>query len=168
MRTRRPVPCARCGVDVIRIPSDHKKHCAACGRVVAGITRRGRPPVHITHPYAKVAWLEVMKSKAHRNKMKLLCTGRKKVTPATKKNSALHARASHFMAIAPNGVIHQIDNVSKFVLENRTLFNPLDVVNKARHPDSSYQSNATQGLSGVGRGYRMSWKGWMYSTVKSS
>jgi hypothetical protein len=109
-----------------------------------------------------------MKSKEHREKMRLVVEGSVRKGPTSKRNSPVHVRAAHFHAIAPNGVIYQIDNVGKFVRENPALFHPLDLVNKARRPSASYQTNATQGLSGVGRGHRMSWKGWMLSTVKSS
>jgi len=157
-------PCPRCGALVFRKRCDAHRLCPAC--VPLNLSERnkriGLNPYSVESETSKAKRLAWLKSEANRKRVSAMFKDKHPQHPKRKQFSPLHSKAVECFFRDPQNVIHYCRNICRFVHENPNLFNPEDVIQKIHggKPSKSYICNATQGLSQVSRGHRMTWKGW--------
>jgi hypothetical protein len=107
-------------------------------------------------------WLAAVKSKENREKISKSLTGTIRTTPKSQRFSPEHSRARTFFIRSPDGKIWHVQNITRFVHENPGLFDPNTVIWTSRKSKASIRCHASHGLAMVGRGFRLSWRGWTW------
>lgn len=160
----RDFPCPRCGVMVFRKQSEAHRLCPDCVKqnLSERNKRTGLNPYSVENEASKAKRLAWMASEENRKRVSAIFKDKHPQSPLLKKYSPNHVKAVECFFRDPRNVVHYCRNICRFVHENQHLFNPEDVIQKIHggKPSKSYVCNATQGLSQVSRGHRMTWKGW--------
>lgn len=162
--TARMRPCPRCGVLSMRRPSSSHLICLSCVKIVISERnkRTGNNPIAASTKESEERRLASLRSADNRNRVSLQFKDKHPQHPLLKQYSPDHVSAVEGYVRDPNGIIHHVINISRFVHDNKNLFASADVEQKnyGGKTSKSYQCHATQGLSTIIRGHRGRWKQW--------
>ncbi len=160
----REVACPKCGVMVVKSTVKAVGYCKNCIKTM--ISERNKnlkiDPYKYETESSRKKRLEHFSTEEYRAKVSTRFKDKHPQSPLSKKFSPKHCCAVECFFRDPRNIVHYCKNISRFVHENKFLFNPEDTIQKIHggKPSKAYVCNATQGLSQIHRGNRMSWKGW--------
>jgi hypothetical protein len=157
-------PCPDCGIPIHRQPHLAKHRCMECARKRLGeqMVARGHNPYAFETAESMAKRMAALQSDEARKRTSETFKDKHPQSPLLKKFSPQHVKAVECFFRSPKNLVYYCRNISRFVHENKHLFNPEDTIQKVHggKPSKSYVCNAVQGLSRIYRGVNGSWKGW--------
>jgi hypothetical protein len=132
-----------------------------CARVLLSRHHKasGHRPQNFVNPEE---WRRAVKSKERGEKISMANTGRIRTSPRSRRFSPRHGRAAEFFVRSPDNRVWLVQNITRFVYENESLFDPDAVIWTTGKYKSSIRCFASHGLATIGRGFRQSWRGWTW------
>lgn len=156
-------PCPECGE---MRKTRHDREPMRCKGVCAGAIIGARNKATGHNPYkteteeSRERRLSSLRSEKHRDLVSARQKGVPLTTAKTKRNSEEHFRAITGIFRSPSNTTHRFKNLTKFVRDNKHLFNPEETRHKPYKDSSTYRCNAITGLMSIITGRRGTWKGW--------